>query len=290
MSKRITLKRTLAVTILSLIVLATLGAYLVGGVLIAPDPSQVGDLPSDLVGESVLIPSKSGSLLHGWIVPGQHDSVVLLHGVHASRRSQLDRARLFHDAGYSVLLFDFQAHGESPGRHITFGYLESRDAQAAVGYIRDRVHGGKVAAIAQSMGGAAAILAQPPLAVDALVVEAVYPDLDDAVADRLAMRFGSWASVLGPALTLQVRPRLGFSANVLRPIDHVSDMAMPKLFIAGSDDQHTRIEESHELFAAASEPKTLWVVRGARHEDFYTFAPDEYRRRVVGFLQTSLHR
>jgi hypothetical protein len=30
------------------------------------------------------------------------------------------------------LLFDFQAHGESIGCHITFGYLEGRDAAAAV--------------------------------------------------------------------------------------------------------------------------------------------------------------
>lgn len=48
----------------------------------------------------------------------------------------LDRARFLSAAGFAVLLFDFQAHGESPGEHITFGYLESRDAQAAVEFLR----------------------------------------------------------------------------------------------------------------------------------------------------------
>src|SRR4029453_18026727 len=96
----------------------------------------------------------SGSLLHGWFVPGHHGAVVLMHGLHASRRSQLSRARLLHDAGYSVLLFDFQAHGESPGNYITFGYLESRDARAAVDYVRRRLPEQKVAVIGQSMGGA----------------------------------------------------------------------------------------------------------------------------------------
>jgi pimeloyl-ACP methyl ester carboxylesterase len=148
------LKRTLAIAFLGLTLLCGIGAYAVGSALMAPSPSLVGDLPEDLVGESVLIPSESGSLLHGWFVPGRHNAVVLLHGLHASRRNQLDRARLVHGAGYSVLLFDFQAHGESSGSNVTFGYLESRDARAAVDYVRRRLPGQKVAVIAQSMGGA----------------------------------------------------------------------------------------------------------------------------------------
>jgi fermentation-respiration switch protein FrsA (DUF1100 family) len=214
--------------------------------------------------------------------------VVLLHGLHASRRNLLDRARLVHGAGYSVLLFDFQAHGESSGSNVTFGYLESRDARAAVDYVRHRLSGQKVAVIAQSMGGAAAILAQPALSIDALVVEAVYPDLDSAVADRLMMRLGSWARVLGPVLTLQVQPRLGFPPSALRPIDHVADLTMPKLFMAGSADEHTRIDESRALFEAAGAPKAFWLVDGAAHVDFYRYAPVEYRQRVLGFLQEHL--
>jgi uncharacterized protein len=282
------LKRTLAIAFLGLTLLGGIGAFAVGSALMAPSPSLVGDLPEDLTGESVLIPSESGSLLHAWFVPGRHNAVVLLHGLHASRRDQLDRARLVHGAGYSVLLFDFQAHGESSGSNVTFGYLESRDARAAVDDVRHRLPGQKVAVIAQSMGGAAAILAQPALSIDALVVEAVYPDLDNAVADRLMMRLGSWAWVLGPVLTLQVQPRLGFPASALRPIDHVADLTMPKLFMAGSADEHTRIDESRALFEAAGGPKAFWTVDGAAHVDFYHYAPVEYSQRVLGFLQEYL--
>ena len=281
-------KQTLAVAILGMTLLCGIGAYAIGSALIAPSPSLVGDLPEDLVGESVLIPSESGSLLHGWFVPGRHNAVVLLHGLHASRRNQLDRARLVHGAGYSVLLFDFQAHGESSGSNVTFGYLESRDARAAVDYVRRRLPGQKVAVIAQSMGGAAAILAQPALSIDALAVEAVYPDLDNAVADRLMMRLGSWAWVLSPVLTFQVQPRLGFPASALRPIDHVADLSMPKLFMAGSAEEHTRIDESRTLFEAAGGPKAFWTVDGAAHVDFYHYAPVEYSQRVLGFLEENL--
>ena len=56
------------------------------------------------------------------------------------------------------------------------------------------------------------------------------------------------------------------------------------LVIAGSRDEHTTLAASEELFAAAAAPKRLWVVRGARHQDFLAFDPAGYEAEVVGFL------
>jgi pimeloyl-ACP methyl ester carboxylesterase len=76
---------------------------------------------------------------------------------------------LLHAHGFAVLLFDFQAHGESPGRRITFGHLEAMDAAAALDFLEQRLPRERVGAIGASLGGAAAVLADPPLRVDALV-------------------------------------------------------------------------------------------------------------------------
>ncbi len=81
-------------------------------------------------------------------------AIILMHGVRANRLSMLDRARFLSHAGYAVLLVDFQAHGESTGEHITFGYLESRDAQAAVRFLRANAPDEKIGVIGVSMGGA----------------------------------------------------------------------------------------------------------------------------------------
>lgn len=286
------MKRRIVVALAVLVVGALVGIYAVGSRLMAPTPSVVGELPDDLRGESVEIPSASGSRLRGWFLPGEEGkgAIVLMHGMHGSRRAMLGRARFLNRAGYSVLLFDFQANGESPGEHQTFGYLESRDARAAVDYARERVPGAGVGVVGTSLGGAAAVLADPPLPVDALVIEAVYPTVEEAVADRLALRLGSWASVLGPALTVQVRPRLGFSTDVLRPIDRVGSIDAPKLFMAGTEDRHTRFEEATAIYDAAKAPKEFWAIEGASHVDLHVFVGAEYERRVLAFFDTNLNR
>jgi len=196
----------------------------------------------------------------------------------------LDRARFLSRAGYSVLLFDFQAHGESTGENITFGFLESKDAQAAVSFLRSTAPGEKIGVIGVSMGGAATLLSDPPLDVNAAVLEMVYPSINQAISNRLTMRVGRWSSLFTPLLSWQLKPRLGIGTNDLRPIDHVGRFTAPKLFIVGAADRHTTLSESQQLFSAAGEPKELWVVPGAQHVDLYPLAKEEYERHVLGFF------
>lgn len=289
-----TLRKRVKAKKLGLVLLALVGCLLVailvaGSFLTAPAPQCIGELFSDLSGRSVQFSSGSGATIHGWFIPGQHGSgaVVLMHGVRSNRLSMIDRARFLSRAGYSVLLFDFQGHGESTGKQITFGALESKDAQAAVEFLRQVAPGERIGVIGVSMGGAAAILASPPLQADAFVLEMVYPTIDDAVTNRLTMRLGSWARVLTPLLVLQLKPRLGIDKTELRPIDHVRQLNSPKLFIAGAD-LHTTIEESERLYETASEPKEFWVIQGAKHVDLHHAAPTEYESRVLEFFQKNL--
>jgi fermentation-respiration switch protein FrsA (DUF1100 family) len=146
---------------------------------------------------------------------------------------------------------------------------KARTPAAAIAYLKQVAPGERIGVIGVSMGGAAATLAAPPLNIDALVLEMVYPTIKEAVDDRLTMRLGGWARVLTPLLLLQSRAQLGFSSNNLRPIDHVGQLTFPKLFIAGANDRHTTLDESRRLFEAASSPKDFWVVPGAAHVDLH---------------------
>lgn len=262
----------------------------VGTVASAPAPSVVGDAPDDLIVEQVMITSPSGGRLSGWYIPGEpgNGAVMLMHGVRNNRLQMLPRARLLRRWGFSVLLFDFQAEGESSGQNITFGWLEAKDAQAAFQWLQAKAPGERIGVIGMSLGGAAALVGEPPIKADAMVLEAVYGDLDRAIRNRLVIKLGAvgkaLSPLLSPLLALQVKPRLGFDPAELSPAQRVGRVRAPVLLVAGDRDQHATLDEMREIYANANEPKELWVVPGAAHVDFFLAVPEDYERRVVGFL------
>lgn len=268
------------------------GAYWFGGRWASADHRRVGPPPADLPAQSVEFRNPSGERLRGWYVPGRPGGggVLLMHGSHETRRAMIGRARFLHAHGYAVLLFDFHAYGESEGERTSFGHGEAADAAAAVDLLRSLLPGERLAAVGFSLGGAACLLGPRPLPVDTLVLEAVYPDLADAVANRLRLRFGPLGPWLAPLLTLQVYPRWGLRLDQLRPIDAITRLRVPVLIVAGTDDGRTTLADSRRLFAAAPEPKEFWPVPGAAHTNFQRFAPAAYEARLLAFLDRYLRR
>lgn len=203
--------------------------------------------------------------------------------------TMLGRARLLHQCGYSTVMIDFQAHGESPGEAITIGHLERHDVRAAVEYARREHPGEPIGVLGVSLGGAAAVLASP-LNIDALVLESVYPDINSAVRNRVAGKWGLLASIPTSILIAQLQPRLGISPDQLRPIDHVPNVGCPVFLVSGRADQHTTATETLAMFAAAADPKQLWLIEDAAHVDLLTIDPGSYREQVVVFFDRYLGR
>jgi len=269
-------------------------SWWLGGRLTAPAHAEIGPPPADFPAEVIEIPIPRSAPVHGWWRGGEPGAgvVVLLHALRDDRRAMLRRARLLAEAGVGTLLVDLRGHGETVGRRISFGLAEAVDAHAAVAFARARAAGERLGAIGFSLGGASALLGSSPIDVDALVLEAVYPSLVEAIEARIAMRLGrGLAKLLTPLLVAQVRPRLGAPLAALRPIDGIRRLRGPVLVAAGTRDPKTPLHQSRRLFAAAPEPKELWEVEGAAHEDFLDAEPEGYRRRVLdGFLRPRLRR
>ena len=266
-----------------------LSAYSMGSRLVAPQrPAEVA-APADLPVEEVSLESASGSVLSGWFVGSDQNcgTVVLMHGIRADKRALLARARFLRQAGYAAFLFDFQAHGQSGGESITFGYLEQRDAAAAMGFVTARRPDRPIAVVGLSLGGVAAVLNGPDLGADAVVLESVYPTLEKAAINRVRLHAGDLGLVtdlLASALLIQLELRLGFGAEQLRPIDHIASLGAPLLLIAGSEDRHTTVDDSRQLFERASAPKRFWLVEGAGHVDFHRHDPQVYAETMLAFL------
>jgi uncharacterized protein len=278
------------VIVASCILLAGLVAsWFVAGAIVAPNPHLIGEPPSDLNATTFTVNSDSGSLISGWHTKPSHSNgvIVLLHGIRGSRLAMLERARMLHREGYATVMIDLQAHGESPGDAITVGYLEKHDVRAAVEYARREHPDERIGVIGVSLGGAAALLASP-LNIDALVIESVYPNIYDAIHNRVAAKLGPLSLIPASLLLIQLQPRLGVSPSELRPIDSIADVACPICVASGSVDEHTTKSETQAMYAEAQEPKHLWLVDGAAHVDLLCADPVNYRQRIIGFLDHHL--
>jgi uncharacterized protein len=260
-----------------------------GGTLVAPANQGIGTPPAHLHLHSDVLSSQAERSVAIWYSDRSdlQNAVVLIHGLRGDRRKVLNRAERCLNAGLNVVLADLQAHGESPGRLITIGYQERHSVAAAVDFAQQRYPGQQVGIIGVSLGGAAALLASP-LPVSVMVLESVYPTIQEAVSNRLAVRMGSWARVLTWALLCQIRPRLGFAASELRPIEHISRVNCPVLLAIGSEDRHTTETEARRMYDAARVPKEFVVFPGAGHTDLLAHNPLLYDNQVIPFLVSQL--
>ena len=270
---------------------ATGGALALGEVVTRPALRAAGEPPTELQAVPVRFETSTGGSVAGWFAPGQpgRGAVPLLHGVRGSRHAMTARSLFLHRLGIATLAIDLPGHGESPAPRITFGANESHGVAAALAWLAQRCPGERIGAIGVSLGAASLVLARPEPAPAAVVLESMYPTIEEAVADRLALHAGAPAAMLAPALLWQMPWRLGVTTAQLHPIDALPALRSPLLIAAGAIDRHTTLAETERLYAAASAPdKSLWIVPGAAHVDLHAFARGEYERRIGGLMQERL--
>lgn len=234
--------------------LAGLGAsWVAGSAMVRGEPSFVPAARPPAL--DLRIRSADGLGLAATYRPGRRPdspAILLLHGVKASRASTDPAAAWLSGLGYATLTIDFRGHGQSDMAERSFGLRESADARAAFGWLRRRQRGAPVAVIGNSLGGAAALIGPSgPLPADALILQAVYPDIRRAIRNRIADRLGAApAWMLEPLLSFQSRPRFGAWPGDLSPLEALKRYRGPVFVLGGEDDRYTPPGETRALFAA----------------------------------------
>ncbi|MEO7320408.1 MAG: alpha/beta fold hydrolase [Nitrosospira sp.] len=276
-----------------------LAAIGVGELLTGAVPTAVnslsGSLSSNFPVESVQIPfnARAGDTeasVEGWLRRGMHGGgvILLVHSIRSNRVEMLSRARFLNAEGYGVLLIDLQAHGETVGDRITFGARESEDVEASVAYLRKTFPSERIAAIGVSLGAAAIALAKHALKLDAVILESLHPTIEEAVKNRLRLHLGEYGPSLSPLLLSQLSFRLDLTPEELSPIARIGNLNAPLLLISGTDDRHTTVAETERLFAAARQPKEMWIVPGGGHFNMHAYVGREYEERILDFLERYL--
>ena len=279
--------RRLLMLFVALLIGGAVLSWIAGSQLVAPTQYVVAP-PANLDARSVKLPLEHGRSVAGWFVPGKgKGAILLLHGIRADRRQMLGRVGFLAAAGYSVLLIDLPGHGASAAPAITFGLHEAQGVQAALTYLHKHAPQQPLGVIGVSLGAASFMLCKTCPQVDAVVLESMYPTIEEAVEDRLRQRAGVLAMPLSKLLLWQLPLRLHIEARQLRPIDAMTGLTMPVLVASGDQDQHTTIIETRRIFAQAPQPKVLWEVAGAAHVDLHRYAQAAYEARVTEFFANS---
>ncbi len=284
--------RKILIALLGLLALAVAASFLAGEVVTGSAATATEVLRTDLPVQSVRIPAADGTLVHGWLSYGEDGNgvVLLVHSIRSNRVEMLSRARFLTAQGYHTLLIDLQAHGETPGNRITFGARESGNVEAAVDFLRRTFPHERIGAIGVSLGAAAIVLAQQNLGLSAVILESMHPTIEEAVENRLRLFLGEPGTLFLPLLLFQISFFTGVPVDTLNPVAHIGNLNAPVLIISGTNDHHTTVPETERLFAAAREPKELWIVPGAGHFNMHDYAGRAYEREVSEFFAHYLGR
>lgn len=280
----------LGTVVLVLLTLAVVGPAV--AVVNVPDSSSgrtAAEPPLDA--EPVSLATSDGVTLAAWWVPGTNGAAVLVrHGAGSTHEGALAQASVLAEHGYGVLLMDARGHGESTGRAMDFGWWGDADIAAGLDHLATRrdVDDDRIGLLGLSMGGEEAIGAATDPRVRAVVAEGATARqaadkgwLSDVHGWRGAVQEQIEQLQYGLTDLLTEAPR----PSVLR--DAVARADVPVLLIAAAE----VADEGHAaawIAAGAPERVVVWTVDGAGHTAGLDVAPEEWERRVVGFLDENL--
>ena len=231
-----------------------------------------------------ILSTDDGERLNAWFVKGLNGkAVILCHGIGAEKSQMLNYAVFLYRAGYSVLMFDFRGHGENKEAFTSIGYIEVKDLEAAAGYVK-KLGYKKFGVLGISMGASVALRAaakDPDIA--AVIADSPFASLNGMIRYRAEqLRLPYWPAV--PAVKILAKFRTGFNFDEVNPARDVKYIKSPVFIIHGLADKNIPPENGKEIFAAANEPKELFLVPFAGHVESHVTAPKEYERRVLAFF------
>jgi dipeptidyl aminopeptidase/acylaminoacyl peptidase len=239
--------------------------------------------------QAVRFGAQSGATLAAWYVAPRQTrgpALVLATGTNADRSTLLPEIRLLASAGFGVLAFDWPGLGQSQGPVRWDG--EARAAlTSAIDWLsaRAEVNPVRIGGLGFSIGGY--IMTQVAAAdtrLRAVVLEATPSDFQD----YLLVHNSNWGWVSRGPARWALRGT-GLLDEQMAPVNLIARISpRPVLLLAMSQDPEIPADLVQKLFAAAREPRTLWVVPGSRHGGYAELAPVEYPKRITEFFSESL--
>jgi fermentation-respiration switch protein FrsA (DUF1100 family) len=237
-----------------------------------PEPAACG-VPDMQV---VALRTDDGVALNAWwLEPTRKDAPVVLycHGNAGNMADCAFKVAAYRAVGMGVLMFDYRGYGGNPGSPTEQGLYA--DARAAWRFLTETkgIAAERLVIHGESLGSGVATQIALEQSPAALVLEAAFISIP-----AVGKRQYPWLPVHRLA-----KDRYESLAKIGR-------IHAPILILHGEDDTLVPVEFGRRLFAAAQEPKAVYVFPGAGHADLYDFGAGERITRWIAETVTSEHQ
>jgi fermentation-respiration switch protein FrsA (DUF1100 family) len=239
------------------------------GIIFFPDPHLIGTPAAwGLEFEDVYFTAEGGVRLNGWWVPRPGAPVFLwFHGNAGNISHRLDNIKLLHDLSeVQVFIFDYREYGKSEGLICREGTY--KDAAAAYRCLVEtrKVPSQELVLFGRSLGTALAVDLAVRLPCRSLIIESAFTNSSEMARLIIPFMF-DW------------RPRVPYDN-----LGKIDKLKVPLLIIHGTDDEIIPVDMGRRLFAAARDPKELFIIPGAHHNDTYLVGGKPYFDKLKSFI------
>ncbi len=237
-------------------------------------------------------PERGDYVLRGWWFPrpGTQRVIIGCPGYRGSKSDLLGIATRMWHSGFNLFIFDYRGHGSDRGTPVTLAYREMADFFGALNYVLQRMPDAQVGVLGYSMGASVAIMgaARRP-EVRAVVADSPFSTHADIVSYRVSQVIHLPGRPIAD-LTDHLLPYVaGYHFSDVMPLRDVAAIApRPLLIIHGTADTAIPVRHARLVYAAAGEPKELWLAEGAQHCGAYFQDRAAYCARVSTFFAEHL--
>ncbi|GAB4397724.1 MAG: hypothetical protein OHK0052_20290 [Anaerolineales bacterium] len=235
--------------------------------------------------EEHFLETSEGARLRMWYYPSaNHAAILVLPGLGGGLGSSYPPIAPLLQNGYSILQIETRACA-TPRIPVTLGARETQDASAALDFLltRPEIDPQRIGVYGFSLGGATAIrlAARRPEIAATLAEGGFYNAGRDLTNADFAEPLPRRALLYTIALTFWLRT--GANPWQLSPVDDAAQISpRPLLLIYGEHELNSGRGDLQ--YAAAHEPKQLWIVPNGTHGGNARAAPQEYPARVLQFF------
>ena len=260
--------------------------------------------------EDIYIQSEDGLKLHARLMDqsGAKGTVLMFHGYRTHPEVDFSASsHVYYECGNRIVHIDQRAAGESEGKYIGFGVLESRDCCLWAQYIANRFGTDqKIILAGLSMGASTVLMAtahhedrrvrincspeEPmevsmtlPKNVTGIVADSAFSSPYDIIKKRIRTTYHCKGRLLTIAIGIWSRMLAHYSLKELSVPDVMKHNTISVLLVHGTEDSNVPVEMTVKIAENCQAPKQVLLVKGAEHGTGYLVDNEAYKKALQEF-------